>query len=1281
MDYIEKDSENSGSFCSDNTDALLNASLKDFEDNESVLESISQVGRDVDFYHSPERKIPTQVEKQQWHVKNEVHFSMPFTSSGPNYPPQALLTSNEGSKLFYPNEGNTDAYEVQSRNSIQQPSNTFALDRKHEEGFYSKVGSLKNDISHIQQQFSPDSDTTTSGRQSVIKLHTSLPSSMPDSAANSSNFDQNRKVYINSEEGNQESLGNVKKAEIHQTQQTTVNGPFAWWQTGSMQDSSQRMEDINDHQDMGTQRNLRDSHGTPGAGESRHDNEGHSGTNLRDFHGMIGAIRGNNVTESAPEESQDEEMLLGLRHDRETDEIYDDKVREGADLLSKLLGKDHNSSFTSFSSRSSETRPSSLREKTSVNKQRSLDSSLHSEPRLPRSSSPNKAIDQRGQLKSSLSGDHLPLRHHRSLDSLNTDTRFHENFSTKTAVDPASRGHPKSYVDAKRSASDDGCATQNVQSAGSDVPADHRLEKLNSYFEQKAVKPKELNSHERGNLVSQSERTRNDGFNDCSALDDIDLKRLELDVEEILSRKKMATHELQMLDESLQRNRADMKSSESLVEQYRWQATQARSDLMDLEKKRNDLLEECSSLEETLKRSKQKEAFDSDNVIFGRSKDEVFRALQEREKFKHDLDSMQETLKREQKKAKVAQDDLREKIGSLEAELCKQKDESVKNLEVMKEHVNKERQRVRIVQQDKLNAVNKIYDEIREQNSKESETLKTQLLRERKSHVEIVEEKLKREISQWKRATENAEIRIKQLEESLFERNEELDRARKILREEKQKNLDLEKKWRSQLENERQDYVIKFDEQERSWKGREEKHASQLKNLENLVEERTTDFRRSEERCKSQTEELQKIIENKNEDMKMIRGLVRQQEDATRVLGERLRNEAREHVRNAVEKERRSLNQEKERIKRMIDEEKQNHDNIVKQMTEELDIEKDQHSQTKDTLNKLKQEGDELRKQLVEVHGDRVNRVQRARHENGEELGKMNEKLLQLKVQTEKLERIDEENAKEIHEECRKIAEMIDTPLAYKTPPRFSSEDKTQESVTKEALARLRLCNEELRQHLSEMKKQISAKQSSDETSRTSSELAELKKRLSGKEEEMKRLQRKHSEEMSKLRDEKRKEQLSYKKTITKLEQEFQKLVAAKSPGTPYKTKQDISRSTITSSNGVAHIHSPSVNEALSRSVEKSSSADLLKHLQDRVKKLRAENENLKKSSDKESFARNSRNPESALLQSKGLTISQLRTSKGSDSISENIEQVSRIQKLLVSSVKGDLSVGLNKKD
>ena len=46
---------------------------------------------------------------------------------------------------------------------------------------------------------------------------------------------------------------------------------------------------------------------------------------------------------------------------------------------------------------------------------------------------------------------------------------------------------------------------------------------------------------------------------------------------------------------------------------------------------------------------------------------------------------MQDTLKREQKKAKLAQDDLRENIRNLEAELGKQRDEIVKNLEVMKE--------------------------------------------------------------------------------------------------------------------------------------------------------------------------------------------------------------------------------------------------------------------------------------------------------------------------------------------------------------------------------------------------------------------------------------------------------------------------------------------------------------------------------------------------------------------------------------------------------------------
>ena len=71
--------------------------------------------------------------------------------------------------------------------------------------------------------------------------------------------------------------------------------------------------------------------------------------------------------------------------------------------------------------------------------------------------------------------------------------------------------------------------------------------------------------------------------------------------------------------------------------------------------------------------------------MFGRSKDEIFKALQEREQFKQDLDSVQEKLKREQKKAKTAQGDLREQIGNLEKELSKQREENVKNLHIMKE--------------------------------------------------------------------------------------------------------------------------------------------------------------------------------------------------------------------------------------------------------------------------------------------------------------------------------------------------------------------------------------------------------------------------------------------------------------------------------------------------------------------------------------------------------------------------------------------------------------------
>ena len=38
------------------------------------------------------------------------------------------------------------------------------------------------------------------------------------------------------------------------------------------------------------------------------------------------------------------------------------------------------------------------------------------------------------------------------------------------------------------------------------------------------------------------------------------------------------------------------------------------------------------------------------------------------------------------------------------------------------------------------------------------------------------------------------------------------------------------------------------------------------------------------------------LRQNKDDEIAMLRGLVRQQEDATRLLGEKMRNEAQEHV-------------------------------------------------------------------------------------------------------------------------------------------------------------------------------------------------------------------------------------------------------------------------------------------------------------------------------------------------------------------------------------------------
>ena len=71
--------------------------------------------------------------------------------------------------------------------------------------------------------------------------------------------------------------------------------------------------------------------------------------------------------------------------------------------------------------------------------------------------------------------------------------------------------------------------------------------------------------------------------------------------------------------------------------------------------------------------------------MFGRSKEEIFTSLQERDRFKKELELTQETLKREKERSKLAHDDLRAKIRTLEDDLSKQHKDTVENLKKMKE--------------------------------------------------------------------------------------------------------------------------------------------------------------------------------------------------------------------------------------------------------------------------------------------------------------------------------------------------------------------------------------------------------------------------------------------------------------------------------------------------------------------------------------------------------------------------------------------------------------------
>jgi hypothetical protein len=398
MDFVEQGSQHSGSFGSDNTDALLNASLRDFEgDDESLLESVSQVDVDLGtpYQKSPKARVTSHRGEQKGHSSISsggfsvnagmhevayVHGAMSEVSSVHNGIPEAFPRSQNKRSVNF--QGIHDG-------ASNQHSQSFEQNKNFDQGFNSKresSGNLRNEASYTPRKLSSDSDNTVSGRESVIRHHSSLPE------VKTTNFDRKQGRCVNGDRQghtDQYLMNSVYITDAKcQIKPTTGNGSLPWGQSGLPRDNTQYMRDMNDHhgtvkgdlfihdgQNMSRhgQGNIGDVCSNGGTmrdinGKSRGEYDRHLGTNIEDFDGSGGMVRGitdesrheynghsgspkfgeakfisgtagggrnrdgfydgrgheemsrsnDRLQDSSLEQRQNEEMLLGVKHDPET---------------------------------------------------------------------------------------------------------------------------------------------------------------------------------------------------------------------------------------------------------------------------------------------------------------------------------------------------------------------------------------------------------------------------------------------------------------------------------------------------------------------------------------------------------------------------------------------------------------------------------------------------------------------------------------------------------------------------------------------------------------------------------------------------------------------------------------------------------------------------------------------------------------------------------------------------------------------------------------------------
>lgn len=994
------------------------------------------------------------------------------------------------------------------------------------------------------------------------------------------------------------------------------------------------------------------------------------------------------------------ELNLAVNYDAGTNEYFDDKVREGAELLSKLFGgqvDNYYSSSSSGQSKSSVSGSGSVQEVSrsdgQVQEKRNLSNTISStaqkvfqkslSPQLrPRTSEQNSATDQSSSFESSVS-----TSGRQSGSASRKEVRFRDDFVPSRAVQQRNYHletdapcHDESYSSHKDRSDQRFQIDEHVPVKGGFMTSTPQTKSQAIFSPQKAdMFIVQREAHQKILLKLQESETKLN-----KSLQEV--KSVEFELEEATSRKKIALQEIQVLEETIKRNKAEVKSSENLVEQYRQQATKTRSQLMDLEVQRNNIQHEIKELKNCLSREK----LEAKQVVEVEKKNElkVLELSIEKDQLRSEMELLRSQLKQAEGNLANEKQNYLHKIGLLQEQLHEEQKEAKDCVEKLKQQLEDERQKARDSHYERINAIHKLQDESKEMHDKELEVLKNRLLREKEMELGSEREKAGREVEELGKKLLNRDHIVTQLESNIKDYEDQITSLKTQVVQQQQKLFDIEREWK--------DIVAKQETRARAMKMEIDSHNQKEASLHEkhrrtreLLEEKELELGRLGEKYSSQSGELSQIIKDKDDEIAMLRGLVRQQEDATRLLGEKLRNEAQEHIRNALEKERETTDRERARHQAKLEEIRDKYESTLKQLREELESERKGHTHLNTSVHKIKKEIEKLREMNLQAEREKVNAVANVRNEAKMEIDKMRDKIQELSVLAETSEK---ETAMEINEECRKTAALLGDSSST-TPKRNLSGSFVGESPmsstaspAREALLNLRSYNQELRQHLIAARKELeqdnrelALKKPQFSGDLTPQQVQIFTKALTAKEEELARIKRQFQEEKERNALQIKSERTAFKKTIERLERELKQVKAATPTGSPM-----VNGHSSPSESGVGT--SLSSTTPSPRPGEDNSTARLLRHLQGRVQQLRAQNDSLRKSSENESLNDShcsmvstesfnaSGEEETRRLQS-ALKMCEDKAQRNAAMLSQKMMEMTKLQKMLTHATKENMKL------